>query len=149
MKKRHIFILFLLLAGQVLCAQNADIMEDLKSPSSNGGAFIMEDDSLLVNLINLQRIVNLQKGGVDGFQIQLYRGSNVSTARQEALRVKALVLDKFPDAKVNEEYDRPVWYVRMGSYINYGDALKMRSELEKKLPSLRNGINIIPAIIKQ
>ena len=149
MKIYQLIFTFLLVVIQGFWAQDADILEDLKQPSINGGVVVMEEDSLLVNLINLQRVVNLQKGGVEGFKIQLYRGNDVSVARQEALKVKAMVLDKFPKAEINEEYDRPVWYVRMGSYVNYHDALKMRTILEQKLPTLKNNINIIPAIIKQ
>lgn len=147
-KNKLILAFFLLVVAQQLLAQNADILDELKKPTANGGVILMEEDSLLSGLIDLQRIVNLQNGGVDGFRIQLYRGSEVSFAREEAMKVKAMVLEKFPDATVNEEYDRPVWYVRMGHFVKYNEALKLRAELESKLPELRDNINIIPAKIK-
>jgi len=143
-----VLIPLMLLFGWNITAQSDDILTDLAVPSSKGGVVMVEADSLLSGLIALQKEINLNSGGVDGYRVKLYRGSNVYTAREEALNVKAKVLELFPDAVVDVEYLQPVWYVKMGNFINYRDAIKLQNELEEALPDLRDDINIIPAKIK-
>ncbi len=137
----------MVILGWNINAQSNDILSELAVPSDKGGVVIMEADTLLEGLIALQQEVNI-KSGVDGFKVKLYRGSNVKTAREEALKVKATVLEKFPDAVVDVEYVQPVWFVKMGSFINYRDAVKLKNELEIALPALKNDISIMPAKIK-
>lgn len=144
---KHI-LLFIFLSGSVVFAQNKDILSDLIQPAENGGAVIMEQDSLLTSLIALQRDVNRAKGGVDGFKIRLYRGNDVLTARDEAEKVKAMFLLEYPNEVVDLDYDPPVWFVRVGNFKTYGEALKLRNELEKTLSEIKDGINIVPSTVK-
>ncbi len=142
---KFIFLFFALPFG-ALSAQD-DILMDLSQPADNGAIVLMQENALLDSLLVRQCEVNLAKGGVPGFRVQLYRGSDVSIARTEAAKVKAMVLEALPDATVDEEYVQPVWYIRMGKFVNYKDALKLRSDLEKLFPSMKNDIYVIPAII--
>ena len=142
-----IFLLLFMSVG-VVFAQQKDILSDLAQPAVNGGAVVMEQDTLLSSLIALQREVNAAKGGVEGFSIRLYRGSDVQTARDGAAEVKAMFLLKYPDDEVYVEYVQPNWFVRVGDFKTYGNALKLRNELEKELSEIKGDIYIVPSVVK-
>lgn len=150
MRYLKLFFLFIFLSGSAIFAQNSDILLDLSQPSQNGGVVVMEQDSSLASLIALQREVNMNKGGVDGFSIRLYRGNAVATANDGAQHVKAQFLLKYPDKadEVYVEYVQPNFFVRVGDYKSYGEALKMRNELEMELPEIKDDIYIIPSLVK-
>lgn len=141
-----IFLFFFLSFGAIF-AQN-DLLTDLAKPSENGGFVIMAEDSLLSSLITLQREVNRSKGGVDGFSIRLYRGNDILTAREGAEKVKEMFLLKYPDDVVYLDYVQPNWFVRVGDFKTYGEALKLRNELEKTLSQIKDDIYIVPSTVK-
>jgi len=148
MRYFKLIILCITLSVSAVYAQSNDLLSDLSQPANNGGVVIMEADTLLTSLIELQRDVNRAKGGVDGFKIRLYRGSDVLTARDEAAKVKAMFLLKYPNGVVDLDYDPPVWFVRVGNFKTYGEALKLRNELEETLSEIKDGINIVPSTVK-
>ena len=147
---RYLKLIFLLffLSGTVVFAQSKDILSDLAQATENGGAVVMEQDTLLTSLIALQREVNVAKGGVEGFSIRLYRGNDIQTARKGAEEVKAMFLLKYPDDAVYMEYVQPNWFVRVGDFKTYGKALKLRNELEKELSQIKDDIYIVPSTVK-
>lgn len=147
MRYFQLIILLTFLSGSISYAQN-DLLTDLAKPSEGGGVVVMEEDSLLSSLITLQREVNRNKGGVEGFSIRLYRGNDIRTARDGAEEVKAMFLLKYPDDAVYMEYIQPNWFVRVGDFKTYGEALKLRNELEKTLSEIRDDIYIVPATVK-
>lgn len=144
---KGIFLL-LFLYGSSVFSQSQDLLFDLAQPSPSGGVAVMQPDTLLTSLLALQREVNQSKGGVDGFTIRLYRGNNIQTARDEAAEVKAMFLLKYPDEAVDMEYETPNWFVRVGSFKTYGEALKMRNELERELSQIKDFISIVPTTVK-
>lgn len=131
-----------------LMAQSSDILNDLSMTTPNGGAVVIQEDTLLASFINLQNEVNANVSGITGFRVVLYRGSKVQTARDEANRVKTMFLEKHPDADVYQEYKPPVWRVLVGDYKTYGEALKMRNQLEKDLVEIKDNIYIVPMQVK-
>ena len=147
---RFLKLIFLLAVfpGGSLCAQHKDIFFDLAQPSESGGEVVMDADTLLKSLVALQCEVNSVKGGVDGFRITLFRGNDVRTAREEAESVKAMYLLAYPDDAVYMDYEQPNWFVRVGDFKTYGDALKKRNELEEKLTEIKDDIYIVPWIVK-
>lgn len=148
MRYFKLIFLFIFLSGTAVFAQHKDILLDLAQSAENGGAVVMEQDSLLISLIALQREVNVAKGGVEGFSIRLYRGNDIRTAREGAEEVKAMFLLKYPDDVVYMEYVQPNWFVRVGDFKTYGEALKLRNELEKELSQIKDDIYIVPSTVK-
>ena len=148
MRYLKLIFLFLSFAGSAVFAQSSDILSDLGQRSENGGTVVMVQDSLLTSLIALQREVNRNKGGIDGYSIRLYRGNDIQTARDGAEKVKAMFLLKYPDDVVYMEYVQPNWFVRVGDFKTYGAALKLRNELEKELSQIKDDIYIVPTTVK-
>ncbi|MDA3853596.1 MAG: SPOR domain-containing protein [Bacteroidales bacterium] len=148
MRYLKLTFLFFYLSGTAVFAQHKDLLSDLAQATENGGAVVMEHDSLLISLIALQREVNVAKGGVEGFSIRIYRGNDIQTAREGAEEVKAMFLLKYPDDVVYMEYVQPNWFVRVGDFKTYGEALKLRNELEKELSQIKDDIYIVPSTVK-
>lgn len=148
MRRFRLTFVFLFISISALFSQGKDILYDLYQSSETGGMIVMEKDTLLAGLIDLQREVNKVKGGVDGFSITLFRGNNVNTARDGAEKVKAMFLLKYPDDVVYLKYEQPNWFVRVGDFKTYGEALKKRNELEKTLSEIKEDIYIVPKVVK-
>lgn len=136
-------LLFIFLSATLaLHAQNRDVLHDMFQVSPSGGQIIMSQDTLLSHLITLQQQVNKQNGKMV-FRIQLYRGNNMQTSRDEAAVVQSKFLDKYPDEEVFIVYHTPYWKVRVGTFETYGDALKLRTKLEKELAEIKDDISIV------
>lgn len=148
MQVLKLIIALFFLSALSLSAQTDMIVADIITPAPGGGQVLMEEDSLLVGLIELQKEVNGYDSGVNGFRIKLYSGNNAQTSREEAFNAKALFLEKYPDAEVYLDFQAPYWRVRVGDFKTYGDALKLKNELEIELASIKDQINIVPAIVK-
>ncbi len=136
-------LLFVFLsAAQALFAQNKDVLQDMSQASLSGGQIIMSQDTLLSHLITLQQQVYKQNGKMV-FRVQLFRGNNMQTSREEAAVVKSKFLDKYPNEEVFTVFDSPYWKVRVGTFETYGDALKLRTKLEKELAEIKEDISIV------
>lgn len=130
-------------------AQSTDILTDLSAESDRGGLVILDESPALDGIIDLQKEVNAYVKGIAGFRVVLFRGSDVQTARAEAARIKTLFLEKYPDEDaIYQEYQQPIWRVLVGDYLTYGEALKMRNQLEKSLVDIKDNIIILPARVK-
>lgn len=107
----------------------------------------MAEDSLISHLISLQQQVSMQNGKTV-FRVQLYRGNNMQTSRREAAAVKAMYLEKYPNQVVYTPFDAPYWRVRVGTFETYNEALKLRTELERELSSIKDDIYIVSTKVK-
>lgn len=95
--------------------------------------------------ILLQRHIdyNKQKGGMNGFRIQIFFGSG-RTARDDANETKARFLSYFPDTKAHIVYQSPFYKVRVGDFRTKNEALKFYRRVQLIFPTAY----IIPDIIE-
>jgi hypothetical protein len=86
--------------------------------------------SIDVVLDSIDRI-NLSRGVIDGFTIQLYSG----VSREEALDVKKQVTTAIPDMDSEVQFVQPNFRVRAGKYVNRFEAQKDFMAVKKIFPN--------------
>lgn len=151
LRKVIIIILFAVTAAggdaQTLIRAEAIIGEG--DGGSNGRVEILQDirvDSLLTRHINANR----RYGGLDGYRIQIYRGS-ARNARAEANKTKADFISGFPGIDSYLQFDQPNFFkVRVGDYRTKHDAYIDFVNIKKRFPEayIVNDIINFPSLEK-
>jgi len=100
-------------------------------------------DPRLETLLQRHIQYNKQKGGMNGFRIQIFFGSG-RTARDDANETKARFLSYFPDTKAHILYQSPFYKVRVGDFRTKNEALKFYRIVRRRFPNAY----IIPDIIE-
>ena len=135
------------IGAQTLIRAESIIME-----GDNGGrgrVEISQDirvDSLLTRHINANR----EYGGLDGFRIQIYRGS-ARNAREEANNAIARFISEYPGIEPYLQFDPPNFFkVRVGDYRTKHDAYFDFVIIKKNFPEayIVNDIINFPSLEK-
>ena len=100
-------------------------------------------DPRLETLLQRHIVNNRQKGGMNGYRIQIFFGSG-RTARDDANETKARFLSYFPDTKAHILYQSPFYKVRVGDFRTKNEALKFFHGIRRIFPNAY----IIPDIIE-
>ena len=136
MFRKIIFITLLAIMATSLMAQTLIRAESLITAGDGGGrgkVEISQDirlDSLLTRHINANR----QYGGLDGYRIQIYRGS-ARNAREEANKAIARFIPEFPGVESHLQFEPPNFFkVRVGDYRTKHDAYFEFVRIKKKFP---------------
>ncbi len=120
-----------------VCAQQisgSEVVDELqKDAFGQGKVTIVEDDGIAF-LMDAQVEINARSEGVDGYRIQLYKGSGPS-GKKRALEVKGEFLDEFSGEEVYLAYNPPFWRVRVGDYRQRHEALPLIEKLKKRFPN--------------
>jgi hypothetical protein len=146
-KRAFLGVLILILAINISDAQifikTSDLFPAGKPDSRAGELNIIQDqsvDTLMSRYILGNRFLN---GGMDGFRIQIFRGSN-RTAREEANKVRADFMISYPDIPSHFEYAEPGWFlVRVGDFRTKMEGTKTLYMIRKKYPNAY----LVPCII--
>ena len=80
--------------------------------------------------INKRTAMMTSSGQYKGYRIQVISTSN----RDQAFKVKAELLSRFPDQKSYTMYQSPYFKVRIGNFIKKADAEKLRKQLNQIYP---------------
>lgn len=103
------------------------------SIASANDTIIIRQDARLEVLTQKQRIINRKQGMMAGSG--LYKGYRIqvisTNQRDQAFRVKADLLIKFPEHKTYITYQSPNFKVRIGNFIKREDAEIFKSQLNK------------------
>ncbi|MDZ7737982.1 MAG: hypothetical protein U5K32_02720 [Bacteroidales bacterium] len=121
--KRYIFLLALLSCGIGLQAQKLIKVENLINKGSYGsGEVEINQDIRVDSLVSRHIMANAKTGGINGYRIQIYRGSG-RNAREKANEAKAEFISSFPDIPSYLKFDLPNYFkVRAGNYRTKHDA---------------------------
>lgn len=136
MRKGKIVLLMAFIAF-VFSANAADTIIVVKDARLD----ILTGKQVLVN----KRLAMLTPSGLyKGFRIQVISTSN----REDAFRIKADLLSKFPDQKTYMVYQSPNFKVRIGNYLKKEEAEKFKAQLNKLFPQgvyiVEDGIEYTP-----
>ncbi|MFM7359099.1 MAG: SPOR domain-containing protein [Sediminibacterium sp.] len=105
----------------------------ITTTASANDTIIIHQDARLEVLTQKQRIINRKQGMMAGSG--LYRGYRIqvisTNQRDQAFRVKADLLIKFPEHKSYITYQSPNFKVRIGNFIKKEDAELLKSQLNK------------------
>ncbi|MCW3787998.1 SPOR domain-containing protein [Plebeiibacterium sediminum] len=133
-------VLYIVVLVFVCCMSNAqnksgqDFFEKIGSSQESEGSLQVIQSPEISDLVGIHLDMNNRAGGIDGFRIQLYLGSN-NNAKKEASEVKAKVLSLFQDEKIYVMYEAPFWRVQVGDFRSKSESLELYRKLKKEFPS--------------
>ena len=97
------------------------------------GGLVIDQDPAIDTLISRSILANKEEG-IQGFRIQIFL-SSARNARDEADRVNAEFISKFPDMYSKVEYQEPGYFkVRVGNYRSRVEAYKDLQMIHKEFP---------------
>jgi hypothetical protein len=136
MKKAGLVVLLLAVLLSVSQAQGIVRTVDLFRSGSgfNSGDLTLIQDARLDTLISRHIESNRLAGGIEGYRIQVFRRGG-QTAREEADRVMARVLNQFPEIKAYLTFQAPNFYlIRLGDFRTRIEAAKALTDVRKAFP---------------
>lgn len=137
MVNKSLLLLSFLLLPIALFSQKLIKAEDLlrESKDFTGARIDISQDIRIDSLLTRHINSNKNYSGIDGFRIQIYRGSN-RNAREEANNAKAEFISQFPDIESYLRFDQPNFFkVRVGDFRTKHEAYPYYIEIKKKFPN--------------
>ncbi|MBS2100305.1 SPOR domain-containing protein [Carboxylicivirga linearis] len=131
---KHFLIIIITCIGFGFSTKAQNLTEEVQTIKEGQGVVTIHQDQGIDFLMETMVKENERKGGVDGYQIQLFSGSGPQ-GKRNAMDVKTKVLEEFPDAKITTTYNPPFWRVRVGSYRNKHEALPLLKDLKEFFPN--------------
>lgn len=131
---KHFLIIVITCIGFGFTTKAQNLTEEVQTVKEGQGVVTIHQDQGIDFLMETMVKENERKGGVDGWQIQLYSGSGPE-GKRNAMDVKTKVLEKFPDAKIFTSYNPPFWRVRVGTYRHKYEALPLLKDLKEFFPN--------------
>lgn len=135
--KRLPILLALLLFCHGIQAQKFVRVEELINGTGSYGSGEVEinQDIRLDSLLSRHILANEKTGGINGFRIQIYRGSG-RNARELANETKAAFISAFPGIPSYLRFDPPNYFkVRVGDYRTKHDAYPEFIKVKAKFPN--------------
>ncbi|MDR0863902.1 MAG: SPOR domain-containing protein [Candidatus Symbiothrix sp.] len=130
------------------------IIEDLQSTSnSSEGVIHIESDADITALVGTPGNRVSASGNSDfvertGYRIQVFMGSNPSTARSEASSKQAAIKESFPEIGAYLTYNAPNWKLVVGDFISREEATVFKQQLQREFPQYGREMYIITDKIK-
>ncbi len=144
--KRYILFIAMLICGIGLQAQELVKVEDLINNNESYGAGRLElnQDIRIDSLVSRHIMANAKTGGINGYRIQIYRGSG-RNARAKQNEAKAEFISSFPDIPSYLKFDLPNYFkVRVGNYRTKHDAYADFIMVKEAFPNAYLVTEIIP-----
>lgn len=82
----------------------------------------------LDSLVRYSAQSNANQTTLDGFRIQIYSGSGV-TSKNDAAETQARFMKMYPEEKAYIIYNAPFWRVRVGDYRTRSEAMRLLNKL--------------------
>jgi len=131
--KTLIFSLLLGIFSSPIFAQYGDVT------SSSEGLSVTAEQAIDA-LVEKHRALNISKGTVKGFRIQIAQSPN----RQQVYQAKSQLLQVMPNEDIDVVYQQPDYKLRIGHFMERRDATRVLTEIKKTF----SAAFIIPAEIK-
>ncbi len=144
--KRFIILIAMISFGMGLQAQKLVKVEDLINNNDSYGAGRLEinQDIRVDSLVSRHIMTNAKTGGINGYRIQIYRGSG-RNARAKADEANAEFISSFPDMPSYLKFDPPNYFkVRVGNYRTKHDAYAGFIMVKEEFPNAYLVTEIIP-----
>ncbi len=91
----------------------------------------VNQDPKISKLLESHKEWNKRNAEVSGFRIQI----NTYTSRAEAMQIRSVLMQKYPDLGVYFSYKQPTYRVRLGDYRNRFEAHGFLLEIRKDYPA--------------
>ncbi len=89
------------------------------------------NEELNLKLDAIAQNANPKVKWMEGFRVQVYSGAS----REDALKTKSELTEKFPHLKIDYIYSQPNHKVMLGHYLNKADAHQIYSQLKDTYPA--------------
>lgn len=133
-------ILFLFLVGlctsQLLVAQ-VNVTEEIPEDSTQIGILEKLDvsrDARLDKMLRWNVEKNKKMEGMDGFRVEIFFSSRMD-AHEQATKIKADFLSKYPENIVHIKFVAPNFRVRVGDFRTKNEALKLYKLIQEDYPA--------------
>ncbi len=90
----------------------------------------IEADERIRTILEIQKEESIQKGGFAGYRVQLYQGS-----KDEAYKIAANFMQRYPDNRVYIKFSTPDFRVRVGDFRTRSEAIRLKYQIEKNFPN--------------
>lgn len=98
------------------------------SGQQKGSLSVRYATASLDSVINYSARMNYAQATLEGFRVQIYSGSGV-TSKDEAMLAQQKFITMYPNERVYVIYNAPFWRVRIGDYRSRSEALPMLVKL--------------------
>lgn len=106
----------------------SDSIETTKEPVENiWDHLTIISDPRIDSLLQIHREENIRKKGLEGYRVQIFQGT-----KEEANKIKARFLRKYPDCKVYAPFQSPFFTVYVGDFRTKSEALKLQSQIKSE-----------------
>lgn len=102
----------------------------LQDASAQGASVTFDEPEGIEILFAKHRAFRLRNSNVSGYRIQVYSKND----RQEALDIRATLLQRYPNLSVYLIYKQPTYRVRVGDFISRAEAANLSKELKSLYP---------------
>lgn len=89
-----------------------------------------------------ERPVQMSRGKVVGYRVQVYADNNVRVAKGEARQRERAIASRFPYATY-VAYVSPYWRLRVGDFKTQAEAEKAAADIRRSFPSYAKEIRIV------
>jgi hypothetical protein len=93
----------------------------------------INSDSRIKLLLAIQKEESIRKGGMDGYRVQIYKGTN----KDEAYQFKARFLSLYPEFPENQVYVKFTndFMTRIGDFRTRSEAISLKYKIKKNFPN--------------
>lgn len=89
------------------------------------------------------RPVQMSRGKVVGYRVQIYTDQNVRTGKSEARNRERIVGRSFPQYSTYVSYSSPYWRLRVGDFRTQQEAQKAAAEIKRAFPRFSRDVRIV------
>lgn len=89
------------------------------------------------------RPVQMSRGKVVGYRVQIYTDQNVRTGKSEARNRERMVGRSFPQYATYVSYSSPYWRLRVGDFRTQQEAQKAAAEIKRAFPRFSRDVRIV------
>ena len=149
---KYVYSLLFMLCALNISAQS--ILDELqKNTNSSEGVIRVECSAAIAALIgspssatptntNTTEIIR------QGFRIQVFMGSKLGVARNEATSKQNAIRELFPNLSTYLSYDAPNWKLLAGDFTNREEANIIKQQLQRAFPEFGQEMYIVVSPIK-
>ena len=147
---KYVYSLLFMLCALNISAQS--ILNELqKNTNSSEGVIRVECSAAIAALIGSPATISSNSSGEvvrSGYRIQVFMGSKLGTARNEATSKQTAIRDAFPTLPTYLLYVAPNWKLLAGDFTTREEANLVKQQLQRAFPEFGQEIYIVSSPVK-
>lgn len=111
------------------------LFDELSVESESGGKISFNNDSRIMQLLELHRKKSFSKKGFYGYRIQIYSESSIDADIKSAENYKAAFEKVYPETRVYLKYFNPDFKIRVGNFRSKLECMSLLKRIKRKYPN--------------